>query len=166
MWIISENLNNNKKKLEESCSVNLNYCGFSLSDNCGMWLLSHFGWYLAIFFSIKGGRGRLLDRGHLSAQTHQSSLSAWRSIGSLATYQAHSQDSDLHWTHMPFHWFCDAATHMIRYNLSVDVFQVQAGSRVSGQKMRWISFKSISLTIVRYRKTRKYSKIAVIILKF
>ena len=48
---------------------------------------------------------------------HQSFVSDWRRFGSLATYEAHSKDSDLshaqcdlslHWVHMSFCWFCYA----------------------------------------------------------
>ena len=35
----------------------------------------------------------------------ESSLSAWRKLGSLATHWAHSEDSD-QTGHMPFCWFC------------------------------------------------------------
>ena len=52
----------------------------------------------------------------------ESSLSAWRSLGSLATHWAHSEDwSDwanaqadlsLRWAHRSFCWFCHAAAHM------------------------------------------------------
>ena len=50
-------------------------------------------------------------------------LSAWRSIGSVATHWAHSEDwSDradaqadlsLHWAHSSFCWFCHAAAHIL-----------------------------------------------------
>ena len=53
----------------------------------------------------------------------ESSLSAWRKLGSLATHWAHSEDwSDwadaqadlsLCWAHMPFCWFCLEAAHFI-----------------------------------------------------
>ena len=51
-------------------------------------------------------------------QSDQSSLSAWRNIGSLATHWAHNKDSDqtdlsLRWAHMPFCWFCHEAAQMI-----------------------------------------------------
>ena len=57
------------------------------------------------------------------AQSDQSSLSAWRKLGSLATHCAHSKDSDqtgqmprlilsLRWAHMPFCWFCHEATQI------------------------------------------------------
>ena len=48
----------------------------------------------------------------------ESSLSAWRKLGSLATHWAHSEDSDqtgrmprLIWV-MPFRWFCHVAAQM------------------------------------------------------
>ena len=63
-----------------------------------------------------------------SAQSDQSSLSAWRKLGSLATYWAHNEDwsawadaqADLSicWTHMPFCRFCHALTHIVS-NISV-----------------------------------------------
>ena len=52
----------------------------------------------------------------------ESSLSAWRKLGSLATHWVHSEDwSDwadaqadlnLRWVHMPFCWFCHEAAQM------------------------------------------------------
>ena len=52
----------------------------------------------------------------------ESSLSAWRKLGSLATHWAHSEDSDqtgrmpwllgLRWTQMPFCWFCHVAAQI------------------------------------------------------
>ena len=59
-----------------------------------------------------------------SAQSDQSLLLAWRSIGSLAAHWAHSNDwSDwvdaqagdlsLHWTHRSFCWFCHVAAHIV-----------------------------------------------------
>ena len=52
----------------------------------------------------------------------ESSLSAWRKLGSLATHWSHCEDwSDwadaqadlrLHWVHMPFCWFCHEAAHI------------------------------------------------------
>ena len=62
----------------------------------------------------------------------ESSLSAWRKLGSLATHWAHSEDSDqtertaktlirlrgcpgwsdLRWAHLSFCWFCHEATHI------------------------------------------------------
>ena len=57
-----------------------------------------------------------------STRSDQSSLSAWRKLGSLATHWAHSEDwSDwadaqanlsLRLAHMPFCWFCHALTQM------------------------------------------------------
>ena len=54
----------------------------------------------------------------------ESSLSAWRKLGSLATHWAHSEDwSDwaeaqavlsLRWAHMSFCWFCHKAAHLIQ----------------------------------------------------
>ena len=51
----------------------------------------------------------------------ESSLSAWRKLGSLATHSAHSEDSDqtgwmprlirLRWAHMPLCWFSHEAAH-------------------------------------------------------
>ena len=65
---------------------------------------------------------RRLRSARASAQSDQSSLSAWRNLGSLATHWAHSEDwSDwtddladfsLCWVHMPFCWFCHEAAHM------------------------------------------------------
>ena len=57
----------------------------------------------------------------------ESSLSAWRKLGTLATQRADSGDSDqtgrilrdaqsdpsLHWAHRSFCWFCRAAAHII-----------------------------------------------------
>ena len=58
----------------------------------------------------------------------ESSLSAWRKLGSLATYWAHSEDwSDwayaqadpsLRWAHMPFCWFSHEAAQMFSHSLS------------------------------------------------
>ena len=51
----------------------------------------------------------------------ESSLSAWRMFGSLATHWAHSEDSDLslRWAHMPLRWFCHEAAQMkMKPNLS------------------------------------------------
>ena len=55
----------------------------------------------------------------------ESSLSAWRKLGSLATHWAHSEDwSDwadartdlsLRWAHMPFCWFCHEAAHLLPF---------------------------------------------------
>ena len=47
----------------------------------------------------------------------ESSLSAWRKLGSLATLCAHSEDSDqtgrsLRWAHMPLCWFCHEEVHI------------------------------------------------------
>ena len=47
----------------------------------------------------------------------ESSLSAWRKLGSLATHWAHSEDSDqtgrsLRWAHMPLYWFSHEAAHI------------------------------------------------------
>ena len=52
----------------------------------------------------------------------ESSLSAWRKLGSLATHWAHSEDwSDwadaqadlsLCWVHVPFCWFCHKVAHI------------------------------------------------------
>ena len=57
-----------------------------------------------------------------SAQSDQSSLSAWRRFGSLATHWAHSEDSyqtgrmqadlSLRWAHMPFCWFWHGAAQV------------------------------------------------------
>ena len=54
----------------------------------------------------------------------ESSLSAWRKLGSIATHWAHGKDwSDwadaqadlsLHWAHTPFCWFCHEATQMLK----------------------------------------------------
>ena len=45
----------------------------------------------------------------------ESSLSAWRKLGSLAIHWVHSENSDqtrsLRWVHMPFCWFCHEAAH-------------------------------------------------------
>ena len=38
----------------------------------------------------------------------ESSLSAWRKLGSLATYWVHSEG----WAHMPFCWFCHEAAQL------------------------------------------------------
>ena len=53
----------------------------------------------------------------------ESSLSAWRKLGSLATYWAYSEDwsewaeaqadLSLRWAHMSFCWFCHEAAHFI-----------------------------------------------------
>ena len=55
---------------------------------------------------------RRLRSAWASAQTDQSSLSAWRKLGSLATHWAHSKDfvdaqadMSLRWAHMPLCWF-------------------------------------------------------------
>ena len=52
----------------------------------------------------------------------ESSLSAWRTLGSWATHSVHSEDwsdwadaqADLshRWAHMPFCWFCHALAHL------------------------------------------------------
>ena len=52
----------------------------------------------------------------------ESSLSAWRNLGSLATQWVHSKDWldwadtqtdwSLHWVHVSFCWFCHVAAHM------------------------------------------------------
>ena len=50
----------------------------------------------------------------------ESSLFAWRKLGSLATHWAHSEDSDqteridlsLHLAHMSFCWFCLEVAHL------------------------------------------------------
>ena len=48
----------------------------------------------------------------------ESSLSAWKTVGSLATQWAHSEDSDppnqsLPWAHRSFCWFCREAAHSL-----------------------------------------------------
>ena len=49
-----------------------------------------------------------------SAQSDQSSLSAWRNIGPLTTYWANAQaDLSLRWAHMSFCCFCHAVAHML-----------------------------------------------------
>ena len=69
----------------------------------------------------------------------ESSLSASRKLGSLATHWAHSEDSwsdwadaqdelSLRWAHMPFCWFCHEAAHLIRnilqyFYVRVNVFK-------------------------------------------
>ena len=63
-----------------------------------------------------------------SAQSDESSLSAWRNIGSLATHWAHSEDSDqtaqadrvLRWAHRSFCWFCHAQAHILS-SISLDM---------------------------------------------
>ena len=57
----------------------------------------------------------------------ESSLSAWRKLGSLATHWAHSEDwSDwadaqadlsLRWAHMPHCWFCHVAAQLFYFTL-------------------------------------------------
>ena len=52
----------------------------------------------------------------------ESSLSAWRNLGSLATHWEHSKDTDhwadaqtdqsLRWSHTSFYWFCHEAAQM------------------------------------------------------
>ena len=69
---------------------------------------------------------RRLRSAFASAQSDQSSVSAWRKLGSLATHWAHSEDwSDwtdaqadlsLRWAHMPFCWFCHEAAHFLLYS--------------------------------------------------
>ena len=59
-----------------------------------------------------------------SAQSDQSSLSAWRKLGPLATHCAQQRlwsvwadakaDLSLHWAHMPFCWFCCEVAHIAR----------------------------------------------------
>ena len=66
-------------------------------------------------------RQRGLRSAWASAKSDQSSLSAWRKLGSLATYWEHSKDwSDwvdaqadlsLCWAHMPFGRFCHVLVH-------------------------------------------------------
>ena len=66
-----------------------------------------------------------------SAQSDQSSLSAWRKLGSLATHWAHNEDwSDwvdaqadlnLRWA-QSFCWFCCEAAHFINFRVSKSVF--------------------------------------------
>ena len=63
----------------------------------------------------------------ISTWSDQSSLSAWRSIGSLATHWVHSEvwsdwtdaqaDQSLCWVHRTYFWFCHAAAH-----IALDVF--------------------------------------------
>ena len=66
---------------------------------------------------------RRLRSAWASAQSDQSSLSAWRKLWSLATHWAHSEDSDQTGrmsrligvfapAHMPFCWFCHEAAQM------------------------------------------------------
>ena len=57
--------------------------------------------------SYHGGGGR--------AVWSESSLSAWRKLGSLATHWAHSEDADdlsLRWAHRSLCWFCHEAAHI------------------------------------------------------
>ena len=51
---------------------------------------------------------RRLRSAWASAQSDQSSLSAWRNLGSLATHWAHSEDSD----QTGFCWFCHVVAHI------------------------------------------------------
>ena len=55
----------------------------------------------------------------------ESLLSAWRNIGPLSTYWAHSEDSDvsLRWAHRSFCWFCCMAAHICeRGNTGLQLF--------------------------------------------
>ena len=59
----------------------------------------------------------------------ESSLSAWKIHGPLATHWVHSEDwSDcadsqadlsLRWAHRPFCWFCPAPAHLVAYSFSL-----------------------------------------------
>ena len=70
-----------------------------------------------------------------SAQADQSSLSAWRKLGSLATHWAHSEDwSDwadvqadlsLRWVHMQFWRFCHALAHSLSVYLQYRIFHIK-----------------------------------------
>ena len=58
----------------------------------------------------------------------ESSLSAWRKLGSLATHWVHSQDSDqtaqadlsFRWAHRSFCWFCHEAAHFTCWKWGFD----------------------------------------------
>ena len=60
-----------------------------------------------------------------SVQSDESSLSAWRSVGSLGTHKAHSKDwSDwadlsLGWAHREFCWFWHAVAQMFFFTFQV-----------------------------------------------
>ena len=61
----------------------------------------------------------------------ESSLSAWRKLGSLATHWAHSElwsdwvdaqaDLSLCWVHMPFCWFCHEVAHFKHIRVILDL---------------------------------------------
>ena len=88
---------------------------------------------------------RRLRSAWASAQFDQSSLSARRNLGSIATHWVHSEDwpdwgdaqADLSvcWVHMSFRWFCLAAAHMdsakrIWYLSPMRAAKVQASLRI------------------------------------
>ena len=70
----------------------------------------------------------------------ESSLSAWRKLGSLATYWAHSENSDQTWW-MPrliwvfvcaqsFSWFCHEAAHFM-FNKTIELCMFSVFSKIS-----------------------------------
>ena len=81
------------------------------------------------------------DKTNKMAIWSESSLSAWRKLGSLATYWAHSEDSVqtgwiprlicLRWVHMPFCWFCHDAAPVLDtgHNTASEVTSDQYSTR-------------------------------------
>ena len=67
------------------------------------------------YFLIWAASWQNQQNGCAPSEDSESSLSAWRKLGSLATYWAHSEDwsewadaqadLSLRWAHMPFRWF-------------------------------------------------------------
>ena len=74
----------------------------------------------------------------------ESSLSAWRKVGSLATHWAHSEDwshwadtqanQSLRWAHRPYCWFCHEAAHAV-----IDTFRFNS-TRKHYTKSEWCRY--------------------------
>ena len=90
----------------------------------------------------------------------ESSLSAWKKLGSLAAQWVHSEDwSDwadaqadlsLRWAHMPFCWFCHEAAQMW------SDFSIKWETLPVGFKTRTHHMTTVSLTIIASSSSFRY----------
>ena len=93
---------------------------------------------------------RTLRSAWASARSDQSSLSAWRKLGSLATQWSHSEDSDQ--TGLGAHslcWFCHVAAHFYcRTHGSIISQSCFTYFRLSC--CGWFSFSSLLVSVPKY----------------
>ena len=78
----------------------------------------------------------------------ESSLFAWRKLGSLATHWAHSEvwsdwvdaqaDLSLHWAHMSFCWFCHAVVHIGRSKGKCALMAYSRKTQINLRFCRWV----------------------------